>query len=336
MTNQRVPMYPRDGGGSFKLPSTKEGAIQRMVHLGDFMEVYTPEESFKVQTPESVDPARTNANAMWVVAKVADVGSASPIVARTIIQAHDILRDRMVLKDDARIAVHKLMHKIKNSLLQCELAQDIYLESEHKAGDLFSSTDQPANEKAYKNFPVVPAIDEKITNFLTPARRVVTDVLQVPGFFWDLKRQHSTLDNLITKELIPLLGRDHRMVDFFTSIVPDISRIVNFRNGQEHVSTTKGTPLVIRNFFLLPTNEVHVPIWNLEDEQPTSIVDELPIMLNNLLIFAETMLIACIESNLPDFPPMLMQQIEVPKPLCPVKYQLVVDASKFQLRTNKT
>ncbi|MNM93020.1 hypothetical protein D3C81_1053810 [compost metagenome] len=329
-------MFPRDGAGSFKLPSTKEGAIQRMVHLGDFMEVYTPEESFKIQTPESVDPARTNANTMWVVAKVADVGSTSPIIARTIIQAHDILRDRMVLKDDARITIHKLMLKIKNNLLQCEIAQNIYLESERKAENLFSSTDQPANEKAYKNFPVIQSIDEKITNFLIPARRVVTDVLQVPGFFWNLKKQHSTLENLINKELIPLLGKDHRMVNFFTSIVPDISRIVNFRNGQEHINTTKGTPLVIRNFFLLPTNEVHVPIWNLKNEQPTSIVDELPIMLNNLLIFAETMLIACIDSNLPDFPPMLMQQIETPKPLCPVRYELVIDASKFQLHTNES
>lgn len=327
-------MYPRDGGGSFKLPSTKEGAIQRMVHLGDFMEVYTPDETFKVQTPESVDPTRTNANAMWVVAKVADVGSASPIVARTIIQAYDILRDRMVLKDDASIGVHKLMHKIKNSLLQCELAQDIYLDSEHKVGDIFSSTDQLTNGKFYENFPVVPAIDEKITNFLTHARRVVTDVLQVPGFFWNLKRQHSTLNNLIDKEFIPLFGRDHRIVDFLTSINPDISRIVNFRNAQEHVNTTKGTSLVIRNFFLLPTNEVHVPIWNLENEQPTSIADELPIMLNNLLIFAETMLIACIDLNLPDFPQMLVQQIEEPKLLCPVKYKIVLDARKFQLRTN--
>jgi hypothetical protein len=39
MSEKRVPMFPRDGAGSFTLPSLKKGEIKRMVPLGEFMEI---------------------------------------------------------------------------------------------------------------------------------------------------------------------------------------------------------------------------------------------------------------------------------------------------------
>ena len=40
MTKNRVPMYLRDAAGSFKVPATKDGAIQRLVALGDHMDLH--------------------------------------------------------------------------------------------------------------------------------------------------------------------------------------------------------------------------------------------------------------------------------------------------------
>ncbi|MGE8451065.1 MAG: hypothetical protein ACN6OP_10695 [Pseudomonadales bacterium] len=332
MTKNKVPMYPRDGGGSFNVPATKDGAIQRLVPLGDHMEIYSPEETFRMQTPESIDPSRTNPNAMFVNVKIADVGSSSPIVARTVLMAHDMLHHRTILRDDERReAALKLMHRIKTSLLHCEQAADELIKSVHAQCESFGQTEQAANARTYANFPIVADLDAKVTAFLIPARRVITDICQIPQHFWKLGSIHSNLDYLLDKEIAPLLGEEHHMVQWFRKMVPAITRIVNFRNGQEHIGTTKGLPLVTKNFEMLPTNEVHVPVWYLEGERPSSITDEMPRMVNHLLHFAETMFVACVNANLPTFPPMVLQLNEKPDPLCPISYTRVIDASRFTL-----
>jgi len=323
-------MYPRDGGGSFKVPATKEGAIQRLVPLGDHMEIYSPEETFRMQTPESIDPGRTNPNAMFVNVKIADVGSSSPIVARTLLMAGDMLNDRSILKDDeCRVTALKLMHRIKNSLLHCEQASNALVESVHAQCENFGRTEQAANSRTYSNFPIVADLEAKVTAFLIPARRVITDVCQIPQHFWKLGSTHSSLDHLLDKELSPLLGAEHQMVRWFRKMSPAITRIVDLRNGQEHVTTTKGRPLITKNFELLPTNQVHVPAWYLDGDVPRSIAEQMPRMVDQLLQFAETMFVACISANLPVFPPMILQVNEKPDPLCPISYTLIIDASRF-------
>lgn len=247
-----------------------------------------------------------------------------------MIMAHDMLQNRVILHDDARIeAVLKLIHRIKNSLLHCEQAANALIESVHAQCENFAQTEQTANSRTYQNFPIVPDLDAKVTAFLIPARRVVTDVCQIPQHFWKLGGPHSSLDYLLDKELTPLLGEQHHMVQWFRKMVPAITRMVDFRNGQEHSATTKGRPLVTKNFELLPTNQVHVPVWYLEGEQPSSVADEMPKMVDKLLHFAETMFVACIDANLPTFPPMVLQPVEKPDPLCPISYALIIDASRF-------
>jgi hypothetical protein len=176
---------------------------------------------------------------------------------------------------------------------------------------------------------MVADVDAKVTAFLIPARRVITDICQIPQHFWKLGSTHSNLDYLLNKEIAPLLGEEHHMVQWFRKMVPAVTRIVDFRNGQEHVGTTKGLPLMIKNFEMLPTNEVHVPVWYLEGGRPCSIAEEMPRMFDELLHFAETMFVACVEANLPTFPPMVLQINEKPDPLCPILYTLVIDASRF-------
>jgi hypothetical protein len=112
-------------------------------------------------------------------------------------------------------------------------------------------------------------------------------------------------------------------------MVPAFSRLIDFRNAQEHAATTKMGGLIIKNFELLPTNQVHVPTWHLEGDAPVPIADEMPSIVETLLQFAETMFVACVDANLPEFPPMLIQHIDKPDLQCPLSYELTFDVSRF-------
>jgi hypothetical protein len=122
----KKPQLPRDSAGSFKLPTTRPGHITMMCSTPDHLEIYTPDETFKVQTPEGIDPTRTNPNAMWVNAKTHDVGSSSPFVARSFIMASEMLRHPNPIAEAEREPLLMRMHRIKELLLQCQAANETY------------------------------------------------------------------------------------------------------------------------------------------------------------------------------------------------------------------
>lgn len=49
-------MNSRDEAGSFGLPEEEKGEIITMIDFGEFMEVYTEQSTYKLMTPDSIDP----------------------------------------------------------------------------------------------------------------------------------------------------------------------------------------------------------------------------------------------------------------------------------------
>src|SRR5256885_2142638 len=84
-------ILPRHAAGSFEL---KEGTgpITAMCSCGSFLEIYKTDKTFRVQSPEGIDPEQTNPNALWVTTPVSDVGSQNPIISRILLQNNEILQ----------------------------------------------------------------------------------------------------------------------------------------------------------------------------------------------------------------------------------------------------
>jgi hypothetical protein len=57
----RQPM-PRDTGGSIEI-TEGTGPIPAMISTGELLEIFKVDKTFRVATPESIDPERTNPNA---------------------------------------------------------------------------------------------------------------------------------------------------------------------------------------------------------------------------------------------------------------------------------
>jgi len=112
---------PRHSAGSFDL-TEGTGPITAMCPCGEFLEIYKSDKTFRVRSPESIDPEETNPDAMWVVSPVADVGSANPIVARVLLQGHEILKSAAFDHDVNEEDVTKQLHSCKELLLACESA----------------------------------------------------------------------------------------------------------------------------------------------------------------------------------------------------------------------
>lgn len=112
MTQLGVPPkqhLPRDSAGRIELQGGT-GGITAMCSCAEFLEVYKEDVTFRVRTPESIDPDRPNPNARMVAALPDDVGSSSPAVARILLQGCEILEatlfDRPV--DNAAVVMYSI------------------------------------------------------------------------------------------------------------------------------------------------------------------------------------------------------------------------------------
>lgn len=304
-----------------------------MCPLDDRLEIYTVSETFMVQTPDTIDPKRTNPKAPWVNAKTHDVGSACAYVARTFIMASKMLEQLGHQRvEEARRGPLRTMHTIKETLLQCWQASKAYSSAEaaEEAAVQESGFKLAPGARALARFPVVPDLDAKITAFLIPARRCVTEICQLAGHFFTMKQAHTNAEYLLNKELIPLLGDDKLLVRFVADYVPFTKAVLDLRNGQEH-SATGARRLIVRNFRHMPDGSLARPDWHLEGDNPSDIKSHMAAILENLTTFAEGMFVGCFHQTKPAFPPFIVESVSTPDPNCPVRYRLAIDASALPI-----
>src|SRR3989304_10576983 len=93
------------------------GPITAMCPCGEFLEIYKVDKTFRVKTPEAIDPEKMNPNAPWVASPVDDVGSSNPIVARVLLQGHEILNSAPFEGEVNKDAVTTHLHDCKESLV---------------------------------------------------------------------------------------------------------------------------------------------------------------------------------------------------------------------------
>lgn len=110
---------PRDSAGSLDLHGGT-GSITAMCSCGEFLEVYKEDVTFRVKTPETIDPGRTNPNAPFVAAIADTVGSSHPAVARILLQRRDIVEAVVFERQIDKAAVVKELYQCKESIIACD------------------------------------------------------------------------------------------------------------------------------------------------------------------------------------------------------------------------
>lgn len=318
----------RDAAGSFTLPPGGTGPITEMCSLPDRLEMYTVDATFMIQTPDTIDPLRTNPNALWVNAKVDDVGSASPAVSRTFIMANQVLNSAVFEPQLDTASVLVQMHRIKSALVICERGAAQYLLALQSEIESVEATGYRLDKggRALERFPVLNDLEHRATTFLINAKRAIQEVCALVCLFWTLDKPHSKF-HLLAKDIERRLGTDNQLVKFVNGYVDVVSRIVELRNFQEHGTGTKR--LHVENFRLTPSNQIQTPVWFVDGEEPRDIAKDMTSLASILIDLAEGVFVGCVDQRLSQRFPMCFESIEMPNPSAPVRFRLTIDSSKL-------
>ena len=120
MNDKPKQRMPRDGAGSFSFPP-ESGGIKHMVGMDGFMEIYTVHATYRVKTPDLLDPSRTIPNMPWSQSEHGKAGTSNPIVARIFIQSVEALGNWSLRYGNVE-AIKRHLHACKEDALICEAA----------------------------------------------------------------------------------------------------------------------------------------------------------------------------------------------------------------------
>jgi hypothetical protein len=327
---------PRDHGGSIEL-TEGTGGIRTMVACDRFLEIYKVDVTFRLETPETVDPDRTNPNAP-VVAVVADrVGTSSPIIARVLLQGRDLVDTALFAEPIDKVAIVRALHGIKEALLACQKAADCVSVAVSHAETEWAATprEDRVSKRVIASLPQVPDLALYATQFLISATRAIKGICSLAPEFLALERADSNFDHLGDR-VEKLLGADSPLTQFLRRYA-DVSRyLIELRNFQEHPVLGKAT--IIDNIRVKPDGSVAVPLWFITGSTPRPIHTEMLEAIERLIEMAELTLIHLVGERLDPRWPFILQEFSVAEVDAaePVRYRLSIDISKMGLPQEET
>lgn len=323
---------PRYQAGSMKLPDGA-GEITTMFSGSGFLEIFTEIASYKVQSPESIDPEETNPNTPWVTSKSSDIGSSNKVVARVLLQSEGMLKSALFKNNSIdKSEVIQLIYDCKEALLICEKVSDKI----KSAYDVIikNITDEGLNVgnggRYINSFPQISNLEEDVTNFLINIKRAIGKICFLVEKFLPVSKRDNNLEHLI-KNIKKLDNKDFdKLLEFLEHYKDSAKHFIELRNYQEHPGE-KTTH--IENFKIMPNGQISSPLWYVTGKEPSALVDEMEAAIDFVITLGETMLIhlifICLESSIPYYVEEI-QDDKINKKI-PIKYRLSIDTSRLKL-----
>lgn len=314
----------RDAAGTLNLVGGTGGIIQ-MIGLPNFLEAYKIDATFRIQTPQTIDPTNSNPKAPWVVKRIDGIGSSSLAVARIFLQGDRMLHEGVFVAGLDKNRVLQQLHSCKEQLVICEQVAarlqgriNAILERIRVEG---ISRDNGGH--ALNPFPQVTDLVSDTTSFLIHAKRAIGEATTLVGAILALD-VHGPNFEILGDRLTTHIGAPEHLTQYVIAQEPTVKYVVDLRNFQEHPG---GTTTIIEDFHVLPDGSVSPPVLHLVNEEAQPLAGRLAEVSTYLVHLTESLFIHSIMRRLSDKFPFALQEIEAADidPKCPLKYRLAID-----------
>lgn len=239
--------------------------------------------------------------------KISNHGTGNPIVARLTIQLIDLLKFSFLgkEKEDALGTDFMALHQ---RLLRCFVILTQLEENLAKSKQECDENSKIQKDPRVRQVPFVPQLEQLAENFLYESKNFLRDLAFIIGKFHNEKfNEASNFCNLKDPTKLSLVqawfkskyGDKEWIVAVLQADKSWLYEIMSKRNASEHPGGYSGV-LKIINVALDANQEVIAPAWHRGNYPPTSIFNDMRTCIENLLSFAEDMIIfGCITKKLP-------------------------------------
>ncbi|MBU1259652.1 MAG: hypothetical protein KJ757_02815 [Planctomycetes bacterium] len=297
------------------------GGITKMCPAVDYLEVYKVDKTFRIYTPESLDPEETDPNMGWMSKPVADVGSANKIVARVFIQASEAITNAPLATGISKDDILRCMHRCKEHLLICEDKQKWVCKETERICQLCSKGELKKEGYHVVDFPQIDHLEEYCAAFLSNAKLTIQTLAELINKFYKTYFDGPRFDKIVKWSKKALKHNEHFM-QCLEKNQPGLKFIVELRNAQEHPKDNR--KLIIENFILKPGNRISIPHWYINGEESSPIHSTMVAMIDFLTAVTENIFLHCVMDNINSSFPFIVRVKDDSSldPNCPIKYSI--------------
>lgn len=240
----------------------------------------------------------------WILAEEEhNRGSADPFVARTVMQAGQIVPLYELGKDREQGVVH-VFNQLRRHLHQCDdIGKKLVSEINHKSEAL---REHLAENKAQGTLrlPAAENLTNDVETFLYHAKLAFRELkhlfLHTLGKSFKATTRYKHIADWAEKRF----GKENLLTIWLKQNCDWIEKLINSRNAIEHPDIHT---LEIRNFHV-DAGIIRDPTWSLDGEAPKSLLRDMEILAINILEFAEILLLYCLK-NVKDISPIIIAEI---------------------------
>jgi hypothetical protein len=229
------------------------------------------------------------------IQKVSNHGANVPVVARTLLQAHDLMQ-AFGVPEALRLDVADAMVELQRKLLHCfDIYDKVRQEVETGRLDLEQNGLRLQAGGQVAEVPSVIDVENRAESFLQSAKLAIGCAGRILDPFFGTKFDHRF--DKIVKWARNEFPHDHLVVRTATACESSMKEIVTMRNAVDHPSDQPRGRLVITNFHLITEAEkvvLHDPCWALTGDDPALLVRDMKQAIENILGVGEDLLSVCL------------------------------------------
>jgi len=296
------------------------GGIIYMASVKNILEIYKKDVTFRVQTPNSLNPEQKKPEMPFTTSPAARVGSTNPFVARIFAQAHDMLKSLPLLEHIDREYFLFEMYNCKEKGVSCQNIFERFKQDYSIVEDKIKSGEIKRIGEALYPFPSIENLNWYASSYLTDAKHALQCMARIYGHCFKSDITGPRFD-LIIKHAKDNLPKEVNFISFLEATQGNILDIIELRNGQEHPRPDKAT--IIGNISYSPEGIVP-PVWQITGTPKRPILQCMEAFTDFILSFCEAFFLFCYAASVR--PPLVAIIREIPKdqinPDLPIRYKL--------------
>lgn len=254
-----------------------------------------------------------------------DYGTSNPVVARFVIQTHNLLKDSL-FSSEVQNKVMAIYFSIHKRLLICnETLERLKMALVTALNRIPKSKDPRLKPVAF-----IPNLESDAGKIIYELKNILRDVVSILNPLYGKKfteasalyprKQAAPSD--VQSWAMGKFDKNEPFCLFVGEEVDWIEELIRKRNAVEHPGGYSGT-LSIENMKLLEDGRMLLPVWYRTGMPPIDILSDLDALIHNCFTYAEDFLALAIKAD-PAFK-QYMDIFRIPKdkinPDCPVTYQ---------------
>jgi hypothetical protein len=169
----------------------------RPIHLDDNMYVFFGDSIFQIFPPELIDPENTAPDTRPAYQKVYALGYKNSWIARSIIQAHEMLQSSILREGLNQNTILSQVWHCTKLLLKCEAAHyEVYAQTMEKMHECDEVIEKNKASGFIPSLPQVDGLEDKALSFFNHAKKLLIETHKLISLFFGAPQVGSEFPKL--------------------------------------------------------------------------------------------------------------------------------------------